>query len=193
MSAALDPTFSRMMLEEFLVWDAPTAEHWQLIDGRPIAMAPASGTHGLLQAEFGALVRNHLLERGSPCRVVVAPGVVPRARSNMNFRIPDLGVTCAPPTADPAIVDPVLLCEILSPSNESETRANVWAYTTMPSVQEIILLRSTRIEAELLRRDPDGNWPADLSILAATATLTLDSIGFSVPLAALYRTTGLQR
>jgi Uma2 family endonuclease len=182
-----------MMLDEFLVWDAPTTERWQLIDGQPLAMAPTSGIHGLLQAECAAVLRNHLLERGSACRVIVAPGVVPRARSNMNFRIPDLGVTCSPATPDAAIVDPVMLCEILSPSNEAETRANVWAYTTMPSVQEIVLFRATRIEAEVLRRGADGSWPADLDVLGANATLTLDSIGLTVSLAALYRTTGLQR
>ena len=72
-------------------------------------------------------------------------------------------------------------------------RLNVWAYTTIPSVREILWLRSSRIEAELLRRDLDGNWPTDPVILAADVVLTLDSIGFTAPLAALYRTTDLQR
>ena len=49
--------------------------------------------------------------------------------------------------------DPVLLVEILSPSNRAETWTNVWAYTTIPSVREILVLHSLRIRAELLRRD----------------------------------------
>ncbi len=72
-----------------------------------------------------------------------------------------------------------------------DTRANVWAYTTIPSVQEILLLRSSRIEAELLRRGPDGSWPAGPMMLGPEATLTLDSLGFTLALAAVYRTTGL--
>jgi hypothetical protein len=32
-----------------------------------------------------------------------------------------------------ALTDPVLLIEILSPSNQAETWANVWAYATIPS------------------------------------------------------------
>ena len=61
----------------------------------------------------------------------------------------------------------------------------------MPSVQEIFLLRSSRIEAELLQRDPSGTWPSDPVVIGADASLALRSIGFSVPLEALYRTTGL--
>ena len=59
------------------------------------------------------------------------------------------------------VPDPVLLIEILSPSNEAQTRANIWAYTTIPSVREILAVHSTRIEAELLRRNPDGSWPEE--------------------------------
>ena len=193
MSAVMSQTASRMSLDEFLIWNSPGPETWQLVDGEPVAMAPANQFHGLIQAELGALLRNHLLNQQSQCRVVVTPGVVPRARSTMNFRIPDLGVTCSPPSQGVMVENPIVLVEILSPSNETETRLNVWAYTTIPSVREILLLRSSRIEAELLQRAPDGNWPTDPAILAADAMLTLDSIGFIVPLAALYRTTGLQR
>ena len=38
--------------------------------------------------------------------------------------------------ASRALADPVLLVEILSPSNQAESRANVWAYTTIPSVPD---------------------------------------------------------
>jgi hypothetical protein len=50
-------------------------------------------------------------------------------------------------------------------------------------------VRSTRIEAELLRRQEDGGWPDDPVILSGDAVLCLDSIGFEAPLSAFYRTT----
>lgn len=87
--------------------------------------------------------------------------------------------------------DPVLLIEILSPSNENETRANIWAYTTIPTVREILAVRSTRIEAELLRRRDDGSWPEEPDLIGPTADLSLVSIEFVGPLAAFYRTTEL--
>ncbi len=42
------------------------------------------------------------------------------------------------------------------------------------------------IEAELLRRGADGNWPEQPEIISADGTLSLASIAFTVPLAALY-------
>lgn len=182
-----------MTLTEFLAWDPgdPSGRTWQLIDGEPVAMAPGSDAHGSIQNELSALLRNHLLERRSPCRVVTEPGIVPRVRANRNFRVPDLGVTCAPPSQGVMVPEPVLLIEILSPSNEAETRANIWAYTTVPSVREILAVHSTRIEAELLRRNPDGAWPAEPDIIADGGVLTLASIEYSTPLTALYRTTAL--
>jgi Uma2 family endonuclease len=181
---------ARMTMAEFLSWDAPDAP-CQLIDGEPVAMAPATETHAALQGEIGALIRNHLIDRGGKCRLLSQPGIVPRIRSDRNFRIPDLGVTCAPPADGLMVPDPVLLIEILSPRNEADTRANIWAYTTIPSVQEILAVHSTRIEAELLRRGPDGNWPGEPQIVTGAQTLTLASVGFATPLAALYRTTAL--
>lgn len=186
---------ARMTVDEFLVWDADdaTGRHWQLIDGDPVLMAPAAERHGAIQSELGRLLGNHLAERGSPCRVIAAPGIVPRVRANENFRVPDLGVTCAPPSNEVMMQEPVLLIEILSPSNEPETRSNVWAYTTIPSVREILIVRATRIEAELLRRNADGSWPEEAAVLHGGETLTLASVDFSTPLLAIYRTSGLAR
>ena len=154
-------------------------------------MAPGSESHAALQGEIGALLRNHLVDTGSRCRLLGQPGIVPRIRSERNFRIPDLGVTCARPSHDLMARNPILLIEILSPSNEAQTRANIWTYTTIPSVQEILAVYSTRIEAELLRRGPDGNWPEAPDILASGDNLSLASIGFATSVEALYRGTAL--
>jgi len=182
-----------MTLTDFLVWDPPdpSGGHWQLIDGLPVPMGLAMPDHGAMMAEIGALIGNYLLACGSPCYVMCRVGVVPRARAGWNFRVPDLGVTCAPPDNGLTVPDPVLLIEILSPSNEAETRANIWAYTTIPSVREILAVHSTRMEAELLRRDPDGNWPEEPETVAGHDTLTLPSIGYATALSAFYRTTSL--
>ena len=183
-----------MTVDEFLVCDADdvTGRRWQLIDGEPVLMAPAAEAHGAIPNELGRLLANHLAERGSPCRVIAAPGIVPRVRANENFRVPDLGVTCAAPSRDVMVSEPVLLVEVLSPSNEAETRANVWAYTTIPSVREILLVRSTRMEAELLCKGEDGTWPQQATIIRSGEHLSLPSLDFSVPLSALYRTSGVR-
>ncbi len=193
MTQTLRQARSQLTVAEFIDWDPgnrPDAT-WQLVDGEPVAMAPASQTHGAIQGELASLIRNHLRATGSPCRVIVTPGVIPKVRASENFRIPDLGVTCTPPTKSLEMPDPVLLIEIMSPSNQPETRANIWSYTTIPSVQEILVVHSTRIAAELLRRGPDGSWPANPDIIDEAAGLTLTSIHFAVPLAEFYVTTEL--
>jgi hypothetical protein len=186
---------ARMTLDEFLVWDADdrTGRRWQLIDGEPVLMAPASERHGAIQIELARLLANHLLAAGSPCRVIGEPGIVPRIRANENYRVPELGVTCAPPSDAQMVEGCVLLVEILSPSNEAKTWANVWAYTTIPSVQEILIVRQTRLEAELLRRNQDGTWPAQGETIRPPMDLDLASIGYRAPLAAIYRTSGLSQ
>jgi Uma2 family endonuclease len=181
----------RMTVAEFVAWDAPGSDRWQLVDGERQAMAPANRTHNAIQGELGRLIGNHLLARGSPCSVVPTPGVIPRVRADSNFRIPDLAVTCSGyQEEEHDLADPVLLVEILSPSKRSETWMNVWAYTTVPSVQEILVVHGTRIGAELLRRNEDGSWPAQ-PVTIDEGEIELASIGFRVPLAALYRTTRL--
>ncbi len=192
MSAALKPP-THMTVAEFLVWDPPDGRMWQLVDGEPRAMAPASETHSLIQAEVARLVGNHLVASFSPCAVMTAPGVRPRVRASSNVRIPDLAVTCAARRAAAALTQaPILAIEIISPSNEQETWASVWAYTTIPSMREILVIRQDVIGAELLRRRPDGAWPEDPDGIAR-GPLTLASIEFTADIAAFYRTTHLVR
>jgi Uma2 family endonuclease len=182
-----------MTVSEFLAWNAPSGPPWQLVDGEPRAMAPASRTHNSIQGELGGLIRNHLLERGSPCSVLPNPGIVPRVRSDSNFRIPDLAVTCTSYEEEEySLTNPVLVVEVLSPSNQPETWTNVWAYTTIPSVQEILIVHSTAIRADLLRRDADGAWPERATVIE-DGMLELRSIGLAIDLQAIYRDTRLAR
>lgn len=183
----------RMSVAEFLVWDSGDPCRYELVDGEPHAMAPASSVDGFLQAELARLLANHFRAQDRPCDAITNPGVIPHFLSEHNFRVPDIGVTCSPVRPGQAtIVDPVLLVEILSPSNQAKTWANVRAYTSIPSVQEILVLRSDRIGAEMLRRLADGGWP-DRTTLIADGELDLQSTGFRVQLAALYARTGLVR
>jgi Uma2 family endonuclease len=182
---------SRMTVAEFLDWPGDgSRRHFELVDGEPRAQDPASVTHGIIQATISRLLGNHLA--GTRCKVVVAPGVIPRVRASMNFRIPDLAVNCMPDErGQRALPEPILIIESLSPSNEAETRENVWAYSTIPSIREILLVRSTDIGAELLRRNADGAWPEQPELLPQAGEIRLDSIDLRTPLAAFYEDTHL--
>jgi Uma2 family endonuclease len=181
-----------MTVAEFLDWPGDgSGRTFQLVDGELRPMSPGTPTHGTIQMTLGALILSALGASGK-CRVVCAPGVITAKHAHINMRVPDLGVTCAPDApADRALPDPVVLIEILSPSDATDTWDNVWAYTTIPSVREIAVVHSTSVKAELLRRGPDGQWPAQPDQIDADGTLRLESIAFECPLRAVYAQTHL--
>lgn len=182
-----------MTVRDFLCWESGDGRRYELVDGEPRAMAPAGTIHGFLQNELGSLIRNHLREHRPSCEVLANPGVIPQLLSAHNVRVPDLGGICSPVFPGQATLpDPVLLVEIQSPSNQAERWSNVWTYTSIPSVQEILILHSARIRAELLRRLPDGGWPEQTDPIG-DGDLVLTSIGFRVPMTDLYARTGLAR
>jgi Uma2 family endonuclease len=192
MSTALR-TPPHMTVAEFLDWEPPNGSsgRWQLRDGEPEMMAPASDRHGSIQARLAYLLTAHLDARGTPCRVVAEPGVVPSERSEDNCLVPDLGITCVPPGDEHLMREPLVLIEILSPTNVSKTRANVRAYKTIPGVAEIVVLHSTAVVAEVFRRAPDGTWQEQPDVAQTDGALRLDSIGLAAPLRDAYRTTNL--
>ncbi len=195
MVALRKPVFTRMTVPEFIAWqpEERSDHRWQLVDGEPVCMAPAGQNHGAIQSETAFLLTSHLRAARPGCRVIIAPGVSPRVRSQSNFRVPDLGVTCSPPSGGYLVDDPVLLIEILSPSNESGTRANVWAYSTIPSVIDILLLSASEMKGELLTRLPGASWPASPILIGTEDDITFASVGMRTPLRLFYRTTSLFR
>ena len=169
------------------LFDCP-GERQELVDGVVVDMAPASPRHGAIQAQAARLLGNHL-DAHPGCRVVIEPGVQPRANASHNVRVPDLAVTCLPIAPDARLlVEPVLLVEILSPSNTKDTRGNVWSYTTIPSVREIAVIHTEEMLIELLRRQDDANWPSDPVLLTSDEVLALSSIGFETPVSSFYST-----
>ena len=110
----------------------------------------------------------------------------------MNVRVPDLAVTAAPVVqGQQTLPEPLLVIEILSPGNQDDTRDNIRAYATLPSVQEMAVLYSTRLLAEVHRRDANGTWLPNPETVAAEGRLRLPSVGLDVKLIEAYEGTWL--
>ena len=195
--AALSELAPTMTVAEFLAWPGDgTGRTFQLVDGEPRAMSPGSATHGTIQSNLSRLIGNLLVASNSAsnsgCRIVTEPGVITRIRSDVNMRVPDLGVSCtADAPGQQALPDPILLIEVLSPSNTRETWDNVWSYATIPSVREIAVVHSTRVLVEMLRRGTDGHWPEGPEEVGPGGSLRLESIGFTCRLPDVYAQTYL--
>jgi Uma2 family endonuclease len=192
MQEALDIP-STMTVAEFLDWPGDgSGRKFQLVDGEPRAMSPGNATHGTIQMTLGSLIRNALITAGGRYRVVAEPGIATRIRAHTNLRVPDLGITgTTDAPGQQTLPDPIVLIEVLSPGNATDTWDNVWAYTTIPSVREIVVVHSTRVLAEVVRRDPDGNWPAEPEEIGPDGTLRLESIAFACAMPEVYAQTHL--
>jgi Uma2 family endonuclease len=186
-------------LPELLTVDAflalPGDKHgrrMELIDGVVRLQDAPSDAHGRIHANIVGELTFHLKQKRMPCSVVIGGGVRPHLRSNWNFRVPDLAVTCAKNKAGVTTVpDPVILIEVLSPSNAAKTWDNVRNYATIPSVQEIVLFESTRIEAHILTRDASGHWPENPVLVKAGGIVPFTAVDFDMPIEDAYRNTYL--
>jgi Uma2 family endonuclease len=175
-----------MTVAEFLDWPTPDgSDRWELVDGVPVAMAPASDRHATILGEISRVIGNHLAEHRPDCRVLIEPGTRP---NNLNVRIPDLSVTCGP--IDPAarFGNPVLIVEILSPSNWRKTMRNVASYAAIEGLAEVLVLHSARMLAQVFRSGTSGAWDDITVVTAGAEFVELTSIGFAAPLGAFYRT-----
>jgi Uma2 family endonuclease len=181
----VEPAIRQMTLAEFLCWDDGTDARHELIDGIPVAMAPAARPHGALSGNVAGAIHAALQSRPE-CTVYIEAGIVPSNRAD-NFYVPDLSVSCDEPDDDqPQLRNPVLIVEILSPSTAAFDRTRKMSdYRLIPSVQEILLLDSRRMFAEIWRRAGDG-WVHEV-IDDPGATVTLNCIPLSILMGTLYR------
>ena len=181
-----------MTAAEFMDWDGGgLLGKLELVHGVVRAMSPASGTHSLIQANLSYLIGAHLRAKKMLCRVGTEAPVQPQMHANDNVRAPDLAVTCAPPSKSKIFPDPVLIIEVLSPSNQKETWDSIYAMATIPTLTEIAVVDSERVRVEVLRRGADGYWPKSDEFIEAGGTVRLESISAGLHIAEIYAGTHL--
>ena len=180
-----EPAIRRMTVDEFLRWDDGTDARYELVDGFVVAMAPPVPRHGTLTLRLGGAIDAALRTR-PPCSAHGEAGIVRPDRDD-TFYVADIAVTCDPLQPDDQLIrNPILIVEILSPSTATFDRnRKVPDYRRIASVQEILLLDSASVFAEVLRRDGD-RWITEI-VQGPTSTLSLGSVPITIPMAELYR------
>ena len=180
-----------MTVAEFLDWPGDgSGSKFQLVEGRPRAMAPASADHGVIQLNIGRIIGNRLERSGSSCRVATEAPVIPAFRSRKNARAPDVVVTCSPPSRSRVFEDPILIVEVLSPGNENETWESIQSLSGIRSLTEILVANSTKVEMELWRRVPGEDWGQDPTMVAGPGEgVRLETVGLDLSCQDVYRMT----
>jgi Uma2 family endonuclease len=179
-----EAALKRMTVAEFLRWEDGTDTRYELLAGFAMAMAPPAVAHGILALRLGARIDAALRSR-PPCLGQSEAGIV-RPDCDDTYYIADLAVTCTPPERGQQVLhDPVLIIEILSPGTAMYDRqTKVADYRRIPTVEEILLIDSTSMFAEVLRREGD-RWITEI-VRGPQATLSLTSIGLAAIMADLY-------
>ena len=179
-----EPAIRRMTLEEFLRWDDGTDTRYELIGGFPVAMAPPAEARRILAVRLVSRI-DQALTRRRPRNAQFEPGVVRLDRAD-SYYVPDIAVTCEPNNPGrQAMVDPILIIEILSPSTErSDRRLKFPVYQNIRSVREIMLIDADSYHAELYRREND-HWGIQL-VRGAEAALSLVSVDLQISMSELY-------
>jgi Uma2 family endonuclease len=147
MGLAVSP---RVSYAEYLAKEASADVRHEYVAGRVVAMAGGSIEHGRLMAQLALLLGIAL--RGRGC-VVLPSDVRVRIRAADRATYPDLFIVCGTVERDPddphAVVNPVVVVEILSESSAEEDRGDKFAdYRRLRSLREYVLVsqRDRRID-----------------------------------------------
>ena len=176
----------RMTVAEFLTWNDGTDTRYELIDGRPVAMAPVAPSHSVLVANLTHALKSKLQR---PCYVGSEAGVERPDRDD-TFYEADVVVSCTPVAPGMAAIPaPVVLVEVLSPSTVDYDRGRkAYDYRRIPSVQEIVLVASEQRHIVIWRRR-SAKW--EVEDLIGDAVLELETVGVEIPFAAVYADSGI--
>jgi Uma2 family endonuclease len=179
-----------MTVEEFYAFtDArPDEEKWELIEGEPVLNASPSPMHQWIAGNIFNALRNRARDLGASWAPL--PGLGVRV-SDVNRPQPDvLVVPRAGGSADQLgrdRSDVIVAFEVLSPSTEDrDLRWKRTAYTGLPSLTDYVIVAQDTIDVVVFARDAGF---AERRFRSLDESLTLTSLGISLPLAEIYQDT----
>ena len=183
MSALAHPQY--ISVEDYLAGEHLSEVRHEYIAGEVYAMAGASKTHGRLALRLGGLLDQAL--SGSACAPYVSDMKV-RIRLGLQdvFYYPDVVVSCDPADSDSHFLRfPKVIIEVLSPATERlDRREKFQAYTSIPSLEEYILVSQESVDIRIHRRRT--GWVGQ-SLTMLEDILELESLGLKFPLSAIYQ------
>lgn len=183
--AAEPKTF--LTVQDYLEIERRSETKHEYVDGVVVAMVGASAEHNRIQSSVIAHLYPPLRQHG--CEIFGGDMRVGIESLNL-YTYPDLAIVCATPRfssgAPEALLNPVLLVEILSPSTERYDRVKKFArYRQIPSLREYVLIAQDIPMIEHYVRQGDGTWLWS-AVERLEDTLALPTIGCALALAEVY-------
>jgi Uma2 family endonuclease len=183
-----------MTVDEFYEFTdrQPDEEKWELIDGEPILNAAPSKHHQRIVKNL--LLPLGALERARSASWEVLPGLGVRVSETSRPEpdvviIPRTGATLDPGERDSS--DALAAFEVLSPSTEKrDLRWKRSAYTSLASLTHYVIIAQDAVEVVMFARDSGF---AEQRLRSLDDSVEVPTLGISLPLAEIYRGTGLGR
>ena len=144
----------RLAVADYLAAEDGADVRHEYIDGELYAMTGASRRHGLLTLNIAAHLRPLL--RGTPCQLFANDMKVRLQIAGQDiFYYPDLLLSCDPEDRETYYcTSPCLLVEVLSESTARiDRREKLFAYQSIPSLQEYLLVDQSARSVEVHRRE----------------------------------------
>ncbi len=171
-------------VEDYLAAEEAREVRHEYVGGLVYAMAGTTPEHNIIAGNLFAALRSHL--RGKPCEVFFAE-VKLRLEHAQNdiFYYPDVMVTRgARDRSQPSKRFPKAIIEVLSDATARiDRREKFWAYMSIPTLEEYVLVAQDRAEATVFRRA--GQWRAEPRT-KLEETIALPSLDFTMALSAIY-------
>lgn len=150
-----DAAKRRVSYAEYLALERSGERKHEYVAGTIVAMAGGTIEHGRLASRLTALLSVAL--EGRPCAVLPAD-VRLRIRQADRSTYPDLHVVCGQVERDPddedAVVNPVVIVEVLSDSTAESDRGDKFAdYRRLRSLKEYVLVSQRERRVDVYRRD----------------------------------------
>ena len=170
---------------EYLTLEEESSTRHEYLDGEIYAMAGGTPDHAALAGAVLSILRSRL-PRG--CRVFTSDLRVRVAQTGLST-YPDGAVICgktARAADDPiAVVNPLLLIEVTSPSTEDYDRGEkLRNYEQLPSLREVLIISHREPRVTLVRRQEKDEWTS--SDLRSGQSIDLVSVGSSISVDDIY-------
>jgi Uma2 family endonuclease len=132
-------------------------------NGLVFAMAGGSDEHAAITLSASSLLKAAVTPKG--CRARVTDVLV--KTGDGAFAYPDALVYCGEPryseTVPPALLNPVLIVEVLSPTTQGYDRRDTYLhYQTIPTLQAYLLIAQDQVYVELRLRGDHNAWSIQL-------------------------------
>jgi Uma2 family endonuclease len=156
MSASLP---NRMTGDEFIAWamEQPEGQHYELVAGEVIAMAPERVAHGRSKFRIARKLADAIERARLPCEVF-SDGMVVRIDATTIYE-PDAMVRCGQPLDDDTVVvtDPLILVEVVSPSSgKRDSGSKLEDYFRLPSLRHYLIVKTQNRAIIHHQRDEAG-------------------------------------